>query len=77
MLFFRSEEHVRAWCAATGYPLRPLVRMDQLWELARAWYATRLQPESRRPQPSEMRQIFGSLGLTGGFWDPQSDEFGG
>ena len=77
MLFFRSEELVRAWCSAMGYPLRPLVRMDQLWELAREWYSTRLQPDSRRPQPVEMRQIFGRLGLVGDFWDPQSDAFGG
>ena len=77
MLFFRSEERVREWCSTTGYPLRPLVGIDQLWRLARDWYSTRLQPESRRPQPAEMRQIFGRLGLTGDFWDPQSDAFGG
>jgi len=51
--------------------------MDQLWELAREWYSTRLQPESRRPQPAEMRRIFARLGLAGDFWDPQSDAFGG
>ena len=77
MLFFRSEERVREWCSATGRPLRPLVRIDQLWELAREWYSTRLQPESRRPLPLEMRQIFGRLGLVGDFWDPQSAVFGG
>jgi hypothetical protein len=77
MLFFRSEERVREWCSTTGHPRRPLVRMDQLWELAREWYSTRLQPESRRPQPAEMREIFARLGLTGDFWDPQSDVFGG
>ncbi len=77
MLFFRSEERVREWCLATGYPLQPLVRMDQLWALAVEWYSTRLQPESRRPQPAEMRRIFGRLGLEGSFWDPQSDAFGG
>ena len=76
MLFFRSEERVRDWCSAAGHPQRPVVRMDQLWELAREWYSTRLQPESRRPQPAEMRQIFGRLGLAGDFWDPQSDAFG-
>jgi hypothetical protein len=76
MLFFRSEERVREWCSATGYPQRPLVRMDQLWELAREWYSTRLQPDARRPQPAEMRQIFSRLGLSGAFWDPQSDAFG-
>ena len=76
MLFFRSEEQVRAWCAANSYPLRPLVRIDQLWGLARAWYSTRLQPDSRRPQPAEMREIFARIGLTGPFWDPQADLFG-
>ena len=58
MLFFRSEERVREWCAAHSYPLRPLVTMDQLWTLATTWYATRLQEESRRPQADEMRAIF-------------------
>ena len=76
MLFFRSEERVREWCSSTGQPLRPVVRMDQLWELAREWYSTRLQPDARRPQPAEMREIFGRIGLTGEFWDPQSDVFG-
>ena len=76
MLFFRSEALVREWCEDQGYPLRPLVRIDQLWELASAWYSTRLQANSRRPQPDEMRQIFAGLGLNGDFWDPQSDQFG-
>ena len=75
MLFFRSEERVREWCAAHGYPIRPLVTMDQLWTLATTWYSTRLQENSRRPQPDEMRSIFARLGLGGDFWDPQSDSF--
>jgi hypothetical protein len=75
MLFFRSEERVREWCQKQGYPLRSLVRMDQLWELATAWYTTRLQPDSRRPKPPEMREIFARIGLTGAFWDPESDRF--
>jgi hypothetical protein len=76
MVFFRSEELARAWCAAEGHPLRPLVRIDQLWALATTWYATRLQEDSRRPQPDEMRSIFAGLGLTDDFWDPRSDSFG-
>jgi hypothetical protein len=76
MLFFRSEERVREWCAGHGYPMRPLVNMDQLWTLATTWYSTRLEEISRRPQPDEMRSIFGNLGLEGEFWDPQSDHFG-
>jgi len=76
MLFFRSEEKVQEWCRAQGIPVRPLVRLEQLWGLATAWYRTRLQPDSRRPQPAEIREIFARLGLEGDFWDPQADRFG-
>ena len=76
MLFFRSEERVREWCAARKCPVRPLVRIEQLWALATAWYSTRLQPDARRPPPEEMRAIFAGLGLEGDFWDPKSDSFG-
>jgi hypothetical protein len=76
MLFFRSEDKVREWCGAHGHPLRPIVPMTQLWGLAQAWYANRLDPEARRPQPDEMVRIFAGLGLTGPFWDPASDVFG-
>jgi hypothetical protein len=73
MLFFRSEELVREWCAAHDYPVRPLVTIDQLWRLATAWYSTRLQENSRRPQADEMREIFAGLGLAGDFWDPKPE----
>lgn len=76
MLFFRSEEMVREWCAAHGHPMRPVMSMSQLWTLATTWYSTRLQADSRRPQPGEMRAIFSRLGLEGDFWDPLSDTFG-
>jgi hypothetical protein len=76
MLFFRSEERAREWCAARAQPLRPLVTMPQLWVLATTWYATRLQERSRRPQPDEMRAIFTRIGLEGDFWDPRADSFG-
>lgn len=75
MLFFRSEEQVRAWCAERGVPLRPLVSMAQLWVLAETWYGTRLEPDSRRPAPDEMCSIFAGLGLEGDFWDPRADTF--
>jgi len=76
MLFFRSEEFVRQWCEEHGHSMRPLVSMDQLWTLATRWYATRLQEESRRPRPDEIREIFAGIGLVGDFWDPKSDNFG-
>jgi len=76
MLFCRSEERVRDWCKAHSHPMRPLVRIDQLWALATTWYSTRLQDDSRRPQPDQIRAIFAGLGMGGGFWDPKSDSFG-
>ena len=75
MLFFRSEEEVRAWCAQLGHPMRPTVRMDQLWSLATTWYSTRLQENSRRPKPEEMREVFAAIGLYDEFWNPMSDRF--
>ena len=76
MLFFRSEELARLWCEERGHSLGPLVNMDQLWTLATSWYSTRLQENSRRPQPDEMREIFAGVGLEGDFWDPRRDDFG-
>jgi hypothetical protein len=76
MLFFRSEELIAAWCHSRGVAPRPIVRMNQLWHLAVTWYGTRLEAESRRPVPSEMRGIFEGLGLHGDFWDPTTDVFG-
>jgi hypothetical protein len=75
MLFFRSEEFAREWCRIRNAPLRPLVSIPQLWGLSKTWYSSRLRPDARRPQPDEMRKIFSGLGLTGPFWDPQSDSF--
>jgi hypothetical protein len=76
MLFFRSEERINTWCRTRGVTPRPIVRMDQLWQLAVTWYSTRLEAESRRPAPNEMRSIFKGLGLAGDFWDPTADGFG-
>lgn len=73
MLFFRSEDRAVSWCRARGVAPRPLVRMDQLWQLAVTWYSTRLEAQSRRPAAGEMRGIFESIGLAGDFWDPLSD----
>jgi hypothetical protein len=76
MLFFRSEERANEWCREEGTPRRPIVTLDQLWKLSVAWYSNRMTPDARRPSAAEMREIFASIGLTGPFWDPESDAFG-
>jgi hypothetical protein len=75
MLLFRSEETVDLWCARNKVPRRPLINLNQLWQLAVHWYANRLTVESRRPGLDEMMSIFASIGLTGPFWDPKSDQW--
>jgi hypothetical protein len=75
MLFFRSEEHVDQWCKTNRVTKRPLVSLDQLWQLAVTWYGNRLTIESRRPGPDEMVKIFSEIGLQGPFWDPKSDQW--
>ena len=69
MLLFRSEEHVDRWCRERGLPQNPLLSLDQLWQLAVAWYDNRLTAESRRPGPGETKRIFARLGLQGPFWE--------
>jgi hypothetical protein len=75
MLLFRSEETVDLWCKAHRISKRPLINLEQLWQLAVTWYENRLTVESRRPAPDEMMSIFASIGLTGPFWDPKSDQW--
>ncbi len=75
MLLFRSEEHVDLWCEDHGTPRRPLISLEQLWQLALAWYEDRLTVESCRPDAYEMVQIFADAGLEGPFWDPRSDRW--
>ena len=75
MLLFRSEETVNQWCELHRVPRRPLINLEQLWQLAVTWYANRLTVESRRPGADEMVKVFASIGLTGPFWDPKSDQW--
>ncbi|HJT82491.1 MAG TPA: hypothetical protein VJ719_14950 [Chthoniobacterales bacterium] len=76
MLLFRSEENVNRWCEARGLPRRPLVSLDQLWQMSVIWYGNRLTVESRRPAAGEIASVFSSLGLTDPFWDPKADRWG-
>ena len=75
MLLFRSEETVNAWCSDRRIPRRPLINLEQLWQLAVTWYANRLTADSRRPAPEEIVSILASIGLTGPFWDPKTDHW--
>ncbi len=69
MLLFRSEEHVDRWCAQWALPRGAVLRLDQAWRLAQAWFsADRGAPEWRRPTVEEVEALFARLELTGTFW---------
>ena len=68
MLLFRSEEHIDRWCRVHDVPRGPVITLEQIWELAVAWYSNRLTLEARRPMGAEIAAIFERLGLTGPFW---------
>ena len=70
MLFFRSEDDIRAWCGERGREPGPSVPLAQLWRLSKVWYGDRLRQETVRPTLEEVRAIFAGVGLTGPFWDP-------
>ena len=75
MLLFRSEEHVNNWCREHNLPRRPILTLQQMWQLAATWYENRLTVDARRPAPDELVKIFADIGLQGPFWDPQSDQW--
>jgi hypothetical protein len=49
-------------------PRGAILAVDEMWALAKLWYANRLDPAWRRPTPAEATEMFASVGLTGDFW---------
>jgi hypothetical protein len=69
MLLFRSEEHANAWCARWGQPHGATLTPEQVWGLARGWYAAdRRAPDWRRNTLEASEAIFAALGLVAPFW---------
>lgn len=68
MLAFRSEGHVDRWRELQCLPKGAAFRPEQMWQLARAWYSNRLDPDWQRKTPDEVEALFAEIGLTGEFW---------
>lgn len=45
-----------------------MVPVAQMWDLARQWYAGRLEPGWRGLTPRDKKKILDSVGLKGDFW---------
>lgn len=69
MSLFRSEEHVTRWLEREGHELGAVAPLEQVWHLARAWYADPRSPEWRLRARDESQAVLASVGLTGPFWE--------
>ncbi len=70
MLFFRSEEHVDHWRRQWKIERGALLTVDQIWNLADAWYRPdRRELSWRRFTVDEAEALLKGLGLTSPFWN--------
>ena len=65
---FCGEACVAAWLARTGHERGYVMDLATLWRLARGWYEGRLERGYQRREPSQAREYFRSVGLSGPFW---------
>ena len=65
---FCGEACVAAWLARTGHERGYVMDLATLWRLARGWYEGRLERGHERREPSQAREYFRSVGLSGPFW---------
>jgi hypothetical protein len=66
MNLFRSEEHIERWLA--GREPGETITVQELSELAHAWWADRLAPDWRPHTRAVNQAILDRLGLTADFW---------
>jgi len=69
MLLFRTEQHVHRWCEQWRRPGGGTLDLAQAWDLARAWYGSRLDPTFRPFSREEAQALFAQVGLIGSFWE--------
>jgi len=74
-LVFRTEDEIDAWCERHGMTKGEVVPVEQVSDLARAWYGRHADPGWVKPTVAEAQAIFESVGLTSDHWHvPEGDE---
>ena len=68
ILLFRDAAHVSTWCERWGIARGAAIPLAQAWDLARAWYGNRMDPDWQPRSREEAQGILESVGLTGDFW---------
>jgi len=67
-LLFRSESEIDAWRRRHGRKRGAVLKLSQVWELAKRWYQDRMAPDFRGRTAAEAQAIFRALGLNEEFW---------
>jgi hypothetical protein len=68
MLLFRSEEHLARWLRKTKDQRGAVVPLEQVWRLAKAWYADPRRIDWAPRTIEQSQAVLASVGLTGDFW---------
>jgi hypothetical protein len=69
VLPFRSEDEIAAWSTGHALPRGEAVPLEQVADLARAWYGSHADPGWHKWSVEEAGQIFHRAGLQSVFWD--------
>jgi hypothetical protein len=74
-LVFRTGDEIDAWCERHGVARGEVVPVEQVADLAKAWYGGHLDPGWVKPSAAEAQAVFESVGLTSDHWHvPGGDE---
>jgi hypothetical protein len=68
MLFFRSEEDVRAWQRERNVAGGEILSLEQLWELSQKWYGNRLNHDFHGRSLEQAQAIFRDMKFESEFW---------
>ena len=68
MLLFRSEEWIDQWCERNHLERGEILTINQVWELSKLWYASRMSVDYHGRSAEQVAGIFKQAGLTSKFW---------
>mmetsp|Transcript_5316 Transcript_5316/g.6796 ORF Transcript_5316/g.6796 Transcript_5316/m.6796 type:complete len:236 (+) Transcript_5316:146-853(+) len=74
MLLFKDEEDVDRWCEQHRVEKGDVRPIQSIWDFAKVWYGSHLNPEWKKWTNKEAKEIFERFGLNHQIWQlPQSD----
>ena len=68
MLLFRSEEWIDKWCIRNNLERGEILTINQVWELSKLWYDSRLSLDYHGRSVEQVKEIFKKAGLISSFW---------